>query len=73
MSSSLFLTQLIETEGETEELSKIFLKNRHSFEFYVPYALNRQFSETTLNTYKIIRKFFNVKSNIMINYFFRKH
>jgi hypothetical protein len=41
------------------------LKNRANFELYIPYALNRQYSESTLNSYEIIRKFFdeiNIKS-----------
>jgi hypothetical protein len=57
---SLFLTQIMESEGELDSLSKIFIKNRHSFELYISYSLNRQYSETTLNTYKLIRKLFNV-------------
>ena len=50
----------MESEGELDTLSKIFIKNRHSFELYISYSLNRQYSETTLNTYKLIRKLFNV-------------
>ncbi|RNA17973.1 muscle M-line assembly unc-89-like, partial [Brachionus plicatilis] len=55
----LFLTQLLETDGDSERLSKVFVKNRSNFELYIPYALNRQYSESTLNSYEIIRKFFD--------------
>jgi hypothetical protein len=53
------LTQLVESDGETEKLSKVFLKNRNNFELYIPYTLNRQYSESTLNSYETIRKFFD--------------
>lgn len=56
----LFLAQLVESEGEVEKLSKTFLKNRTHWELYVPYILNRQYSESTLNSYEMIRKFFDV-------------
>lgn len=58
----LFYTQLAESEGDVDRLSRIFLKNRNNFELYVPYSVNRQFSESTLNSYEIIRKFFDVSS-----------
>lgn len=50
----------MESEGEVEKLSKAFLKNRTHWELYIPYTLNRQFSESTLNSYEMIRKFFDV-------------
>lgn len=56
----LFLSQIMDTDGEVDVLSKAFLKNRNNFELYVPYSANRQFSESTLNSYEVIRKFFDV-------------
>ena len=56
----LFYTQLLESEGEVETLSRVFLKNRNNFELYIPYTFNRQYSESTLNSYETIRKFFDV-------------
>lgn len=56
----LFIAQLMESEGEMEKLTKAFLKNRGNWELYIPYTLNRQYSESTLNSYEMIRKFFDV-------------
>jgi len=58
----LFYAQLAESDGDVDRLSRIFLKNRNNLELYVPYSVNRQFSESTLNSYEIIRKFFDVSS-----------
>jgi hypothetical protein len=66
----LFLTQLIESDGKIEDVSRIFLKNRNHFEIYIPYALNRQYSESTLNSYESIRKFFNVNIRKFLNFLF---
>ena len=49
----------MESDGEVDVLSKAFLKNRNNFELYVPYSVNRQFSESTLNSHEAIRKFFD--------------
>ncbi|CAF0740265.1 unnamed protein product [Brachionus calyciflorus] len=62
----LFLTQLLESDGEIDRLSKVFLKNRSNFELYLPYTLNRQYSESTLNSYEIIRNFFD-NINLRVN------
>ena len=62
----LFLSQVLESDGEVDQISRTFLKNRTNFELYVPYTVNRQFSETTLNSYDTIRQFFdeiNIKTN----------
>ncbi len=62
----LFLSQVVETAGEVDQLSRTFLKNRANFELYVPYTLNRQFSESTLNSYEALRQFFdelNIRTN----------
>ena len=56
----LFLAQLLETNGDCDQLGRLFLKNRANFELYIPYSLNRQYSESTLNSYEIIREFFDV-------------
>lgn len=57
----LFLAQLLESNGDPDQLGKLFLKNRINFELYMPYSLNRQYSESTLNSYEVIREFFDVK------------
>ena len=57
----LFLAKLLETNGDCDQIGKLFLKNRANFELYIPYSLNRQYSESTLNSYEIIREFFDVK------------
>ncbi len=54
-----------------DQLSRTFLKNRTSFELYVPYAINRHYSESTLNSYEIIRQFFdqvNLRTNHIDNW-----
>src|SRR5262249_22824125 len=60
----LFLVQLAESQGDLERLTRTFLKNRSHFELYVPYVLNRQYSESTLNSFDNIRKFFDVRESL---------
>ncbi len=51
---------MIESENDINKLSDSFLKNRLHFELYIAYISNRQYSESTLNSFDAVRSFFNV-------------